>query len=337
MTREEHLQQIALTIADYREGEVPKPSPEHVDRWVQQFDPLYQLSILEEMDHVLKRVYFSRKSTVNFLEKLLKAKKLVGDDPCAFWKDVKFLDIQLLGASQREMLVLFNEVLKEKCGLRLDRCGTEPREFVYLDDAVFSGGHIFKDIANWIACDAPADANLHVIVVALHLGSFHYRRKLRKAAKEKNISIQYWSLFRLEDRKTYTDTSDVLRPVLIPETREVQSYSENLTHTPVLRNRGKSGKLGVFLSESGRHHMEQEFLRAGVQICNTSRHLYDNLRPLGSTPLNTLGFGSLVVTFRNCANNTPLALWASHNWYPLFERKTNRETSEELNAEFGDE
>ncbi len=39
--------------------------------------------------------------------------------------------------------------------------------------------------------------------------------------------------------------------------------------------------------------------------------------------LETLGFGSLVVTFRNCPNNAPLALWVGDPWYPLFPRTTN--------------
>jgi hypothetical protein len=43
--------------------------------------------------------------------------------------------------------------------------------------------------------------------------------------------------------------------------------------------------------------------------------------------LETLGFGSLIVTFRNCPNNTPLALWAGDPWYPLFPRITNTDTS----------
>ena len=43
--------------------------------------------------------------------------------------------------------------------------------------------------------------------------------------------------------------------------------------------------------------------------------------------LESLGFGSLVVTFRNCPNNAPLALWAGDPWYPLFPRRTNTDTS----------
>jgi hypothetical protein len=50
-------------------------------------------------------------------------------------------------------------------------------------------------------------------------------------------------------------------------------------------------------------------------------------RPLGNMLLETLGFGSLIVTFRNCPNNAPLALWAGDPWHPLFPRTTNSDTS----------
>ena len=70
------------------------------------------------MDHVLEQTYFSRRRTRKFLAGLFQTEKLVGDDPCAFWKGMKFLDIQGGGASQKEMLALFSKVLEKKCGFR---------------------------------------------------------------------------------------------------------------------------------------------------------------------------------------------------------------------------
>lgn len=70
--RDELLASIAATTSDYREGAVDRPTPQHVDRWVNQFDDAVQLPILREMDHVLKKTYFSRKDTLIFLEGLFK-------------------------------------------------------------------------------------------------------------------------------------------------------------------------------------------------------------------------------------------------------------------------
>ena len=36
--RNELLASIANTIQDYRGGSIPQPIPDHVERWVQQFD-----------------------------------------------------------------------------------------------------------------------------------------------------------------------------------------------------------------------------------------------------------------------------------------------------------
>ena len=54
--------------------------------------------------------------------------------------------------------------------------------------------------------------------------------------------------------------------------------------------------------------MESELLIAGVSIRDLSQNPKDILPPLAFGPFG-LGFGSMLVTFRNCPNNCPLALW----------------------------
>lgn len=327
--RDDLLASIAATTADYREGDLAAPTPKHVERWVSQFDATVQLPVLREMDHVLKQTYFSRKRTRKFLAGLFQTKKLVGEDPCAFWKGVKFLDIQGGGASQKEMLALFSKVLEKQCGVGVADCGADPAAFVYLDDAIFSGGRVSHDLADWIANDAPNDAILHVIVIATHQSSYYNRNKVDAAAKTsgKSIKITWWHAVDLEDRKKYTDSSDVLRPVSIPVEADVQAYVNALRYPPQLRNAGQVGALGIFSSDKGRQLLEQEFLKAGVRIRGLCPNLNQYQRPLGNMILDAVGFGSLIVTFRNCPNNAPLALWVGDPWYPLFPRTTNSATS----------
>jgi len=64
------LVSIATTTADYREGELETPTPEHVDRWINQFDPSVQMPMLRELEHVLKKTYLSKKHMAAFLGKL---------------------------------------------------------------------------------------------------------------------------------------------------------------------------------------------------------------------------------------------------------------------------
>lgn len=327
--RDDLLASIAATISDYREGDLAAPTPAHVDRWVNQFDAAVQLPILREMDHVLKQTYFSRKGTRDFLAGLFQTEKLVGDDPCAFWKGVKFLDIQGGGASQKEMLALFGAFLEKKCGFNIDGCGTGADTFVYLDDAIFSGGRVSHDLVDWVKGKAPNKATVHVIVIATHQSSYYNRNKVGEAirASGKSIDVRWWRSVELEDRKKYTDTSDVLRPVSIPGEPNVQAYVAALRYPPQLRNAGQVGALSIFSSDAGRQLLEQEFLKAGVRIRGMCPNLNQYQRPLGNMVLDALGFGSLIVTFRNCPNNAPLALWAGDPWYPLFPRTTNSDTS----------
>jgi hypothetical protein len=323
------LDSITSTIADYREGDLLAPTPDHVERWVCQFDEEVRVPILREMDHVLKMTYFSRKDTKKFLAGLFQTEKLVGDDPCAFWQGVNFLDIQGGGASQKEMLALFSKVLKKKCGFGVEDCGQSQDVFLYIDDAVFTGNRVRRDLEAWIAEDAPSTAKLHVVVIATHEGSYYHRNKVNEAAKAagKTINITWWHAVNLEDRKKYTDTSDVLRPTVIPTEPGVTGYVQAMNYKPQLRNAGQVGEKGVFSSDAGRQLLEQEFLKAGVRIRQICPYLSESQRPLGHTSLESLGFGSLIVTFRNCPNNAPLALWVGDPWYPLFPRTTNTDTS----------
>jgi hypothetical protein len=327
--RRKLLQSIAATAADYRVGELGPPTSEHVDRWVSQFDNSVQIGILREMNHVLDRTYFSLEQVAGFLEMLTKAEKLVGKDPRAFWSGVCFLDIQGGGNSQREMLELFTEVLRKSCSLNIRDCGKVPSTFIYLDDVIFTGNRVRRDLEEWIKTDAPADAKLHVVCIALHSGGQYYandRIRMASRAAGKRLEVTWWRSIQLEDQKKNINRSDVLRPAEIPEDVAVKEYVKAMRYSPVLRRPGNVGTKGLFSSEEGRGLLEQEFLKAGVRIRQICQNLGDTQRPLGHSTLETLGFGSLIVTFRNCPNNAPLVLWVGDPWYPLFPRTTNSQT-----------
>lgn len=320
------LKSIAETIADYRAGEINPPTPEHVGTWIGQFEEAVQEPMLAELDHVLERTYISRVGVEKFLTSLAKNKQMVGDDSCAFWKDVKFLDIQGAGNSQREMLQMFSAVLQERCGLTVDECGGEPHCYLYLDDAIFTGNRVRSDVTSWIKADAPPHAALHIVTFALHRGGQYYATTgIEKAARDakKRVSVTWWHCLEIEERRAYVNTSDVLRPTSVPDEELTRAYAQSLAYAPVLRKPGSVGTNRFFSSEEGRHLLEQELLKAGARIRSMCPYLNVYQRPLGNMVLETLGFGSLLVTFRNCPNNCPLAFWAGDPWYPLFPRKTN--------------
>lgn len=328
--RQTLLTSIAQTIQDYHNGSLPKPITDHVDCWVRQFDADVQIPILREVDHVLKNTYFSKEKVSKFLRGAIRTAKLTGANPKEFWRSANFLDIQGGGASQTDMLALFSEVLREEFGIGIEDCGQGNDVFIYLDDGIFTGNRVRRDLEDWIRDHAPAQAKVHVICIAEHSGGRYYANtKIQEVNRVsgKNVDITWWHAIVLEDRKTYSATSDVLRPTAIPNDPAVQAYVAAMRYPPTLRTAGTPGTANLFSSDAAKILLEQEFLKAGVRIRQMCPNLGDTQRPLGHMTLETLGFGSLIVTYRNCPNNAPLAFWVDAPWYPLFPRTTNTQTA----------
>lgn len=332
---EDLLVSIARTIKDYRAGEIAEPTPEHVEEWSVQFRHGVQVPLLREIDHVLKKTYLSRAFVRDFFTHRIKDVKLAGGAPCDFWRAAHVLDIQQQGHSQVEIRALFAEALNEECGLQLGACGSPRGAFIYLDDVLFSGRRITRDLEGWILEEAPAEATVHIVVIASHrLGEWQTLESLKKAAAEakKKVTFRCWAATRVENRKSYRSTSEVLWPTAVSDDDEVQEYIAGEARFP-FEPRTPGGKLeqAIFSCEEGRQLLEREMLLAGVRIRSFSESPSRMMRPLGYSAFG-LGFGSMIVTYRNCPNNTPLALWwgdpdadPEHpfsNWYPLLPRKT---------------
>ena len=328
-TAQELCESIADTIKDYRAGEVPKPAHAHVARWIGQFPQNDQFDVLTHMNDLLATSYINRADMEDFLSGLVTHKNLAGNDPKTFWPTVNFLDIQGGGSSQHDILEMFASTLKKTLGITLSKCGSQGDPFVYLDDVSFSGMRVKSDVCDWIAKTAPAAAVVHVIVGALHTGGYWYANKQiaeAAAAAKKKIDVHWWRVLELEDRSNYSDTSDIFKPSSLPQMPTMNAYLAGLKFPPPLRTAGQMGQCKMFKTEAGRHLLEQQFLQAGLHIRSVATNLPATQRLLGYASTNsrrTLGFGSTVVTFRNCPNNCPLALWVGAPWYPLFPRKTN--------------
>ena len=318
------LGSIARTIKDYRAGDLPEPTPGHVGRWIRQFDANVQLALLREMNYVLKRTYVSQAQMRSFFASLIDHQPLAGKRTKEFWQTAHLLNIQCDGSSQTELRELFSEELEKKYGMTANECGATDGAFVYLDDVLFSGRRIEKDLSVWMANDAPPVATVHIITIATYLSGYGYcRKRLDQKAKEagKQLNFCFWEREQLENRKMRRNRSDVLWPTTL--SNEVPFRTAFAPRTP-----------GVYVprffsSEQGRQLLERELLRAGLRIRSLSQHPHYMLRPLGFS--FGLGFGSMIVTYRNCPNNAPLALWwgdpdaKQHHplsqWYPLVQRQ----------------
>jgi hypothetical protein len=315
---------LAAMISDYRKGEIPTPDAAHVDRWISQFPAAVRDPILTEMLHVFRWTYFSRAKVQAFVDSIVVNPKFAGANPDEFWQGVKALDLQTAGHSQKDMLALLAESLQRQCGLAMGLCGVSPHTYLYLDDAVFSGGRVRSDIIKWVNESAPTNAKLDILVIGLH-SEWYSTKMIREAAKKanKSIELKWWRAAPFENRKSEINNSDVLSPAAIPLDNATQAYVASLEKAPPIRSVGGKSPLGIFSGEAGRHLLEQEFLAGGVRVRNMCPHFDKYMRPLGRMMFESLGFGSTIVTYRNCPNNAPLVFWAGDPWYPIFPRKNN--------------
>ena len=319
------LDELASMISDYREGEINRPTPARVDRWIRQFPENAQVPMLRELNHVLKETYYTGASVLAFIESLIGHEKIVGADPIAFWRASTVLNIQRGGHSQNDMLEILETALTAKYGLTLADCAGTGPTYVYIDDGLYSGSRITDDLRNWIEKDAPGEASVIVIVIAGHTyGEFITKRRLRDAAELAGKSIQFNFLATrwFENRKARRDASDVLWPTELPDDEAVGDYLAIPSKFP-FEPRPAGGPLGVFSSEPARQLLERELLIVGARIREAYANPTPSMRPLGYSSFG-LGFGTLVVMHRNCPNNAPLPLWwGLDEWYPLFPRKVH--------------
>ncbi len=333
--RSDLLTALATTVEDYRVGDLAPRTPDDVDCWIQQFGTAIQVPLLREMDHVLKQTYFTKANVSEFFSKLISQKALAGDTPCEYWQRAHFLDIQQQGHSQTEIRQVFGEALTDQCGLEIDNCGADGGDYLYLDDVLFTGGRIGNDLSAWIASDAPAKGTVHVVVIAAHrFGEWKCSERLKREATGagKKLTFHIWAALRIENRKSRSAVSEVLWPAIVPQDDALAAYMAAEQKFP-FEPRTPGGKLEhpIFSSEEGRQLLERELLLAGMRIRSFSQNPSKALRPLGFSPFG-LGFGSMIVTYRNCPNNVLLALWwgdptaaADHpfsKWCPVLPRKT---------------
>ena len=326
--REDLLASIANTIKDYRAGEIPEPTPSHVDRWISQFSDDVQVPMLRELDYVFKQTYFSKAEVERRLRALVnQPPDRSVQPPCAFWERAHIFSIQRNGESQAALRGLFGGILHYECGVNIDYANAESQIFVYLDDALFSGRRLVQDLSAWIP-NAPSRSTVHVCVIASHLyGEFWCKqRRIPAISREhgKEVNLQFWRSIGFENRRYYRDSAGVLWPVTVPNDPGVVEYMSSEEHSfeRFQTRLVSSNPVPPFSTELGRQLLETEMLRAGAHIINAHDQVRPFLKPLGFSEFEP-GFGSLVVFYRNCPNNTPLALWWSlGGWYPLFPRKT---------------
>ena len=318
---------ISNIIATYRHGEIPALDKQHIITWIHQFPKHQQEGILTEINFIVNNTYLSKNIIYPFVKELAGNKELTTDDPFLFWKNVHVLDIQKGGNSQKDLNAILYDVVNKSFDFNIKENTSETNNYIYMDDVLFSGNRIRNDLEDWVEKYAPSKCIVNIIVFAYYLGGQYYcSRRLEQKAKQcaKQIQFVWWREKEFENRKFNKDYSDNFNPRFFSTDPDVEGYIRFLTNSgyPPLK-RETIFNSSCFSSEKGRSILEDAFLTAGCKIRKMCPFLPERMRPLGYNYLSTLGFGSTVITYRNCPNTTPLALWAGSPWYPLFPRKIN--------------
>jgi hypothetical protein len=329
MSFADDIEGIAAALRQYRVGDLPAMDAARVDRWLNQFNAASRPVMATELRHVFGHSFVSKRHVEHFLDQIVDHHAFTGGNPVAFWSSASVFDGQANGRSQHEMLAMLRPLVMAKTGVQIAQ-RSKAATLIYLDDILFSGSRVGNDLVPWIQNDAPAQATIKIVVYAYHeSGRYFLDRKLKAVAEAagKNITIRYGKVRELNARKSDRNTSDVLWPASVPlegAAYQAQWCADFPVRTPDLHQ-------GFFGSELGRATLEQELLKAGLKIRGFSANPSSILRPLGFSGFG-FGFGSLLVTWRNCPNNAPLALWWGdpgaplghpfRNWFPLVPRAT---------------
>lgn len=324
--RENLIQQLINICGEYRRNQIHSFDEAHVSRWLAQFSAESQLNLLRELVFTLQQTYYSEQK----IEAEIYAFLNPTEQRRNFLTSNTFLDIQQRGSSQHDMLQIVSRILTQTYGTPANINTASPTNtYTYLDDGIFTGKRVEQDIRHWVENQAPERATLYIISLYSHTyGVYATTNTIQQIIEnsQKNIEVIWRTRLEVEDRLFRINTSDVLRPTHSPNEPAVNAYIAQMRYNPAYRTPGSPGMRNFFSSEQGRSIMEQEFLKAGVHIRQICPNLNIRQRPLGNSALDTLGFGSMIITYRNCPNNAPLALWVDEPWYPLFPRMTNADS-----------
>jgi hypothetical protein len=315
-----------------------------IQKWIGQFDGLDRLFILQELESIFKKSYFSQTRTRLHLKHLLevRGKALGYPNTKDFLKDAVLLDCQPEGKSQKALLVLVKKIIEEDFELEISEVGSSKKKhYIYIDDVLCTGTTFHQNILDWSNTEEDGvkmidkikskAINLNVIYLAASekaydkkIGQFYYDFYRSNAEKGFHILVGRWI------------EKSSLKPLNANQPQSVYDYEQEVieqanqhaakkgfnAYSPDFYRTEDSISEDFFTSAENRNRIENIFLAKGVEILSRANITKQNIRPLGFAlpATKTFGFGALFFTWRNIANNTPLVFWYRGGGFePLFE------------------
>lgn len=294
--------------------------------WVNQFDTGTKEIILRELAFVLKKGYFSKDRVVETIKKGLK--KIIEIFPGTSICDFSFVQgYSSGGTSQQEILDILEDLISTEHGLHVDCCGNGCH-FALFDDCAYSGNKLKNTAIGWIEKEGEPRKKLVVLPLVYHKKSLSYlERSIKKAALGKLAICEIKPVMMVKNEVILGGSFQGYAPPLSCDHQEVTAFIENNLNTSFIgtffRPNGFILEEKFFTSLAAREVVERQFLIHGARLLNLCSSIGRSTRPLGFETLQSLGFGTPLVFYRNIPNNAPIVFWWSvKGWEPLFERIT---------------
>ena len=186
---------IADKIKDYQKWNRNnlKYDDKHVDKWIRQFPEDEQIIVLTETDRLLARNYITEEAMKDFFDAIIWSNaEIMGENPELTIDRIQFLDIQGRGNSQNRLVNLIEEHYCNTKHIKINRKNhPNVTKYIYLDDCMFTGYRLRKDIGNWIDKMSPnSGAQLYAIFIGKYSDIDYEWKELTKKCEEKNISAK---------------------------------------------------------------------------------------------------------------------------------------------------
>ncbi|WP_201509044.1 phosphoribosyltransferase-like protein [Psychrobacter alimentarius] len=345
---EELALQVSKIIRCYRKDDIDEffynteMTPKHVINWVNQFDENDREFLLSELLHILPESYFSKDFMRKFLDlALTKISKDLGyENLYDFLLEAQVIQCQGQRKSQTEIIILLNEIFKDKFGKSIkDFPLNNVKYWIYIDDLLASGGTFKRNIIEEIKHHALDGGfrNSNVEIVCLFIGSHSLGQEKTLYSIDKTLN---WEVSKRIRIYRYLNLENDLRKnepklnFVYPKENEEGLHFLSFIDKAFVRNYPMRNeriafrpsnlpvKEDFYSSSKARDRYESILLKKGIElIYNIENITVESIRPLGMTnPSNkTLGTGSHFFTWRNISNTCPIVFWWEANgWYPLF-------------------
>ncbi len=340
----DYCQEIADIIEQYRFRDRKKGylnidfDKFHVERWVSQFDDNHEI-VLQETANMLNEYYFSKENIEEYLTAIYSSTKIWGKDIERAILNTSFLNCQIKGNSQDRLYKKSRKIILDLHNIDINDCDPDVTSFVYVDDCMFSGNTVRKDMEKLIR-KVPNGSTINTIFMVVHsFAGWWIQQNLKDLITENGIDFDIWKCKTIQNSGGRNHTYECLWPSEY-ESKNISDYLNVLENessaTPEKKVRLFRESIytgGVYTSEDNRAIFEQELMEAGLKIIGFSGNNKPFIRPMGYDNRISFGFGAFFATYMNMSNNCPLAFWWGDadaepwhpfsKWYPLLPRKAN--------------